>query len=1465
MALGRIPCGRNAVVILLVSHGLRAALCFSKVPTPIVSHDGDEQNREPAPVWGQNTTQLYLNESSRRDATSTPQQGDINPIYYLHVPQSGSGFATTVAHHACEDDIPDDILVSEPRDFFDTWASKCDRSKFQRFQSGHAPLTGMNDSDLAHVVVMLRDPKQRILSGYYDDLHDCWDLRKKYACNASNQFQCEGDLEGPDGSPVRDPNVIPPIEYGRCVENCTANMLTGKYCADSGFVNVDQAVEIVGKLGFVGITDEWELSVCLWHKKFGGRMLPAELTHASLGVVSAASGGISRYDAHALLGHWQPRADNRVFDAASERFWQEINAFGITKKGCEKETNWLIAQTLSNGQDRKELFPNINPIYYLHLPESGSGFATTVAHYACGDAIPDHVAVMEPGEFSRSWPTCDHSRFQRFRSGSDPLDMDAVSGMSHVVMMARDPSQRILSGYYNGLHDCWSLQKKYNCQTVSELGQMVCDGDTETADGKFVRNPDVISPVEYGQCVQNCTANMLTGRSCDERGEVNLHRAIGRVKQAGFVGLADEWALSVCLWHKRFGGRMLAAELTNVRPGVLSVATGGASRYDKRALLGPWLPKMDALVFEAVSKRFWEELWQYNVTREGCEEEAQELIRNESRVEVADVSVEIKADFDINPIYYLNVPQTGAGFVTTVAQHACKKYLNENSAILDPDEFFKMWEPKCSRSHFMRFQSGFAPLNVSEQDSIEHVVMIAREPSQRILSGYHDGLAGCESLRGADALRNTTPVDYSRCVENCTANMLTGRSCDTSGDVDVTRAVAMIDEIGFVGLDHERQLSVCLWHKRFGGKMLPSELQNLEEGVVRQDTEYDEAILLGQWRPDVDRLVFEAAGRRFWREVERFGVSRETCHEEAQALAHSQLEDSVYFGWGFDINPIYYLHVPESGSGFATTLARHACGAELAEDVAILEPSRLEDASTCDSSKFRRFVSGHDPLDVRGDADLAHVVMMVREPSQRVLSGYFNDLHECPDLRVKYNCEESSGEKGNRTYICDGDTGNEEGGMERNPEAIPPLEYAKCVENCTSNMITGRSCSDSGPVNADQAVRTVSKLGFVGLAEEWELSICLWHKRFGGVMLPAELERLRMGAVRSVMGRDGKYNVDGLLGSWSSNADTMVYEAAARRFWWEIERYEVDQEACERETNKLKSELKPARVVGVPSIDINPIFYLHVPGSGSGFATTVAHHACGRDIPDDLAVLEPSDFLDNWAGACNRSRFRRFQSGHTPLEAFSENLAHVVVMFREPSQRILSGYFNDLHDCAVLQSKYGCSTIGGEYRCDGDALGRGGQFMRDPSAIPPVEYGSCVENCTANMLTGRSCSDPGEVDVPQAVAVINELGFVGLTDEWELSLCLWHRMFGGRMVPAELTNVRAGSLTARTHGFGIYDQHALLGSWRPSADLRVFDAATKRFWSDVDRFGVNQDSCDQEIAPLVDGMSKVQIVGSKRH
>jgi hypothetical protein len=278
--------------------------------------------------------------------TSQLRAHEINPIFYLHVPKSGSSFATSVVHQACGDKIRDDVWVQEPSEFYENWQDSCNKSKFMRFEGGHDPLTVTKEWDLRHVVVMMRNPAQRIMSGYYHDLHDCYALRQKHNCkasaNSSDLFTCDGDSVGENGRFVRDPNVISPLEYGKCVENCTGNMLTGRHCGDSGWVDVDKAVDVVRKLGFVGLTEEWSLSVCLWHRKFGGRMLPAELMNVRPGVVTSASGEATTYDVDGFFGEWQPAVDTRVYNAAVWKFWSDLQRYGVSREACESETRWLI-------------------------------------------------------------------------------------------------------------------------------------------------------------------------------------------------------------------------------------------------------------------------------------------------------------------------------------------------------------------------------------------------------------------------------------------------------------------------------------------------------------------------------------------------------------------------------------------------------------------------------------------------------------------------------------------------------------------------------------------------------------------------------------------------------------------------------------------------------------------------------------------------------------------------------------------------------------------------------------------------------------------------------------------------------------------------------------------------------------------------------------------------------------------
>jgi len=82
-----------------------------------------------------------------------------------------------------------------------------------------------------------------------------------------------------------------------------------------------------------------------------------------------------------------------------------------------------------------------------------------------------------------------------------------------------------------------------------------------------------------------------------------------------FIGLVEEWPLSMCLFHAAFGGPCHGAELIDSRhlPEVLP-----KSRYNDSVLEG-YVDPYDKEIWEEAQKIFWERVRQYDVSLEKCE------------------------------------------------------------------------------------------------------------------------------------------------------------------------------------------------------------------------------------------------------------------------------------------------------------------------------------------------------------------------------------------------------------------------------------------------------------------------------------------------------------------------------------------------------------------------------------------------------------------------------------------------------------------------------------------------------------------------------------------------------------------------------------------------------------------------------------------------------------------------------
>jgi len=300
-------------------------------------------------------------------------------------------------------------------------------------------------------------------------------------------------------------------------------------------------------------------------------------------------------------------------------------------------------------------------------------------------------------------------------------------------------------------------------------------------------------------------------------------------------------------------------------------------------------------------------------------------------------------------------------------------------------------------------------------------------------------------------------------------------------------------------------------------------------------------------------------------------IDEDTAREVGREQRHITAQDRA------TITPIEWLHFPKTGSSFQTTLAHFACGSKLAANATVQEcfwgpaghelpraadgallhadkPNspwgggdlawRTSDWNAVCGDQFASFESGHEPL--REEASLEHTVAMFRDPKTRIMSGYHARMHDCRSMQVDY-CTRRDGVSLKDTRKPPDDC------VTSGPQAAPVEEYSRCVGGCMGNMLMGEPCSSGGGVTAPthSSIARVPHLGFVGLTEEFDLSVCLWHARFGGECLPSEFEHLRKGPVQ-------EYDTSKV----GTPSDWYVYEAAKKVFWDDVERFGVSRATC---------------------------------------------------------------------------------------------------------------------------------------------------------------------------------------------------------------------------------------------------------------------------------------------------------------
>ena len=190
-------------------------------------------------------------------------------------------------------------------------------------------------------------------------------------------------------------------------------------------------------------------------------------------------------------------------------------------------------------------------------------------------------------------------------------------------------------------------------------------------------------------------------------------------------------------------------------------------------------------------------------------------------------------------------------------------------------------------------------------------------------------------------------------------------------------------------------------------------------------------------------------------------------------------------------------------------------------------------------------------------------------------------------------------------------------------------------------------------------------------------------------------------------------------------------------------------------------------------------------------------------------------------------------------------------MFRDPDQRILSGYHDDANNFAA--EDYGSYLVDmSRHKIQESKANCTGSMVRGLPKIPLSEFaetwkGGMTYQLVADQET-TTALDPRRLRVTRRDAteaarrVREDFAFVGLTEEWDLSICLFHKIFGGSCHAFEFEDTRpsfAGKSADKD-----YDTSQLEG-WHDDIDEVVYAAALEVFRRNLVLFNVSQETCQE--------------------
>ncbi len=237
------------------------------------------------------------------------------------------------------------------------------------------------------------------------------------------------------------------------------------------------------------------------------------------------------------------------------------------------------------------------------------------------------------------------------------------------------------------------------------------------------------------------------------------------------------------------------------------------------------------------------------------------------------------------------------------------------------------------------------------------------------------------------------------------------------------------------------------------------------------------------------------------------------------------------------------------------------------------------------------------------------------------------------------------------------------------------------------------------------------------------------------------------------------------------------------------------------------------------------LHWVHFPKAGTSFGQTLFSYLCtstpsAQDSPDEpppscpmcgnvkrgvwdrdlysLLQFQKLPYCDAQSSA------KGLLQNHLPVpRSFTRESDSLIALFRDPRRRLQSAFNHGKHSFGIGERDHPTAHLRREYMLQHT------HTLKDFAAFPDIQ------GCQTKMLLSEYCAIDMSItndDFNKAARILSEFAFVGLTEAYNMSVCLFHHMYGGPLHDFEFSSFRVSEPYAGP-------EHGLL----PGGSLRAPD------------------------------------------